>query len=325
MKKACFIVPYFGQLPNYFQLFLNSCANNLNYEWLIFTDCTQQYIYPKNVKKISMSFSDLRKLIQLKFDFPISLVTPKKLCDYKPAFGYIFENYIKGYKYWGHCDIDVIMGNLDNFLPPLFARDYDKIFTLGHFILYKNNFDNNRRFMKSYKGVSLFKKSFTTNNITVFDENYHNDDNVNSIFLNDGVSVFQNDFSFNVKVTPTKFTRVTYNSKSKKTITHVMPGKILIVHTEKGLFEFYIKNSKLEKKEFMYIHLQQRMMRLNMDMHQIVCNFAIIPNGFYQLKDAPKNISEFKMLKKKTLNIHRIRLILKWRLLRIKKLLQNLK
>lgn len=323
MKKVCFIVPYFGKLPNYFQLFLESCSINKNYEWLIITDDKSQYNYPKNVRQVEMSFEELKKVISSKFDFEIRLNTPRKLCDYKPAYGFIFEKYLTGYEYWGHCDIDTIMGNLDDFLTPLLEKNYDKIFTLGHFILYKNTLDNNRRFMKKYKGNLLFKNSFTTDRITVFDENYQNDSNVNSIFINDGAKVFQGDFSFNVKVTPTKFTRIVYDNNLKKPIVYKTPKKILMIHTDEGLFELYIDNNKLRKKEFLYIHLQQRLMKVHMDVQQGVHNFSIVPNGFYKLNKIPVDIDDFKKTKKKTLNIHRIRLILKWKLLRIKKFIQG--
>lgn len=318
MKKLCFIIPYFGKLPNYFQLFLNSCATNEDYNWLIFTDSVDDYDYPQNVRKINMQFNTLRKIIQSKFDFPIKLTTPKKLCDYKPAFGYIFEDYINGYDYWGHCDLDTIMGNLDDFIPQLLEQKYDKIFTLGHFILYKNNKSNNRRFMKKYKGIPLFKESFMNNKITVFDENYNNDDNVNSVFLNDRAKIFQDDFSFNVKVTPTKFTQITYDSKIKKPIVYNRPSKLLIAHTSKGLFEFYVENNEVKKKEFMYIHLQQRLMRVCMDTQKGIYNFAIIPNEFYKLRKVPQNIFEFSRVKKRAMTLHRIRLTLKWRMLKIK-------
>lgn len=51
MYKICLIIPYFGEFKNYFQLFLNSCANNPTINWLIFTDSDQAYFYPDNVKK----------------------------------------------------------------------------------------------------------------------------------------------------------------------------------------------------------------------------------------------------------------------------------
>ena len=57
-KKICFIIPYFGNFKNYFQLFLNSCRLNSDINWLIITDNKDEYDYPKNVKRIELGFND---------------------------------------------------------------------------------------------------------------------------------------------------------------------------------------------------------------------------------------------------------------------------
>ena len=33
------VLPYFGKLPNYFPLFLESCRKNPTVNWLFYTDC----------------------------------------------------------------------------------------------------------------------------------------------------------------------------------------------------------------------------------------------------------------------------------------------
>ena len=53
--KVAFIVPYFGRFPSNFQLWLNSCAWNTDFYWLVFTDDRTCYNYPKNVS-IAKSF-----------------------------------------------------------------------------------------------------------------------------------------------------------------------------------------------------------------------------------------------------------------------------
>ena len=136
----------------------------------MFTDDKTEYNYPSNFKCVYMGFSDLRNIVQSKFDFPICLDRPYKLCDYKPAYGYIFEDYLREYKCWGHCDIDTLMGHLEDFITDRDIAIYDKMFTLGHMIIYKNTEENNRLFMKDFRGVSLYRESFTTAKITVFDE-----------------------------------------------------------------------------------------------------------------------------------------------------------
>lgn len=99
MKKGVFIVPYFGKFNNYFQLFLNSCKFNKNYDWLFFTDDKTVYDYPDNVTVKYTSFEEIRSFIQSKFDFKISLNYPYKFCDLKPMYGYIFSEYIKEYDF----------------------------------------------------------------------------------------------------------------------------------------------------------------------------------------------------------------------------------
>lgn len=323
MKKVCFIVPYFGELPNYFQLFLESCSINENYEWLIITDDQYQYNYPKNVRRIVMSFEELRTMVSSKFDFKISLDTPRKLCDYKPAYGFIFEKYLDGYEYWGHCDIDTIMGNLDNFLPPLLEKKYDKIFTLGHFILYKNSKENNRRFMKSFKGCYLYKQSFQTDDITTFDETYGNDNNVNSVFIENGAKVYEKDLSFNVNLYISRFTRIVYSNKQYITLKY--PLKILFIWSKNGLRYFYVENNKLKSKKVMYIHLQQRKMKINRNLRYNDSPFAIIPNEFYSLNGKiPVSVDDFYKLKRNAFSFQREKMFFKWKWFGLKKKIKAL-
>lgn len=144
------------------------------------------------------------------------MIKPYKLCDYKPAYGYIFEEYLSSYKFWGHCDIDTIMGNLNKYITNDLLNNYDKLFCLGHFIMYRNSYDNNRTFMKPINGNYLYKKSFTNPNITVFDETFGGENNINTIFLHYKKKVYIEDYSFNFKILPTKFIITKLNPKNLK-------------------------------------------------------------------------------------------------------------
>ena len=114
-------------------------------------------------------------------------IIDKVLVDHgrmKPAYGYIFSDFISGYKMWGHCDIDTLMGHLEDFITDRDIAIYDKMFTLGHMIIYKNTEENNRLFMKDFRGVSLYRESFTTDKITVFDEEgISNGININQLII----------------------------------------------------------------------------------------------------------------------------------------------
>jgi hypothetical protein len=98
--KICFIIPYFGKLPNNFDIFLNSCKYNKTINYLLVTDDKTYYEYPDNFRVEYMSFDHLKNKIQNKYDFKINLSKPYKLCDFKPAYGDIFNEYLSEYDFW---------------------------------------------------------------------------------------------------------------------------------------------------------------------------------------------------------------------------------
>lgn len=138
MKKICLIIPYFGKLPNYFNFWLKSCEYNKSIDWLLVTDNNINNL-PNNIKLLNTSFSDLVSYIQKRFDFNLNIQTPYKLCDFKPCYGYIFKDFLNEYDFWGHCDMDLIWGDIRSFLPDDVLNSYDRIFDQGHLSIYRNN------------------------------------------------------------------------------------------------------------------------------------------------------------------------------------------
>ena len=94
MNKCCFIIPYFGKLPKTFPIFLKSCAKNPEFNWLIFTNDDTAFDYPLNVSVVHMTLDELSSLADKKLGFKVALDKAYKLCDFKPAYGFIFEDYI---------------------------------------------------------------------------------------------------------------------------------------------------------------------------------------------------------------------------------------
>lgn len=164
--KVLFIIPYYGKLPCYFPAWLISAKAQKNIDFLLITDLFTEE--SDNIKVLNWSFSKLKNFIQSKFNFKISLERPYKFCDYRPAYGYIFEEYLKGYDFWGHCDIDTIFGDLWSFLEEPLER-YDAIGRWGHLSLYKNTPKINRLFM-SDKGFFNYKEVFSNDYSYAFDE-----------------------------------------------------------------------------------------------------------------------------------------------------------
>lgn len=325
MKKCCFLIPYFGKLPDNFPVFLKTCEENMNFNWILFTDDETAYNYPENFKVIYMSFFELQEKIRAKFDFPILLEKPYKLCDFKPAYGFIFEEYLSNYSFWGHCDIDTIMGNLDKYITWELLNKYDKLFCLGHMILYRNNYENNRVFMKPIDGRSFYKESFTNPNITVFDETFGGTENINTIFEKYNKKIYTKDFSFNFKILPTKFIKTTLNGMTLEFEDEIYKDAIYV--WDKGeTYRLYVNDGKLYKEECMYMHFQQRKMNFS---QSILENdkFQIIPNKFISFNESVVTIKNFNKIKFKSrrLCFHYFKIQYNWKKYAISKRIEEYK
>jgi hypothetical protein len=171
MKKIALINCYMGEFPWFFKFFLKSCEFNPTIDFFIFTDNILGDNIPENVKIIPFSLTDFNQLATIKLGFDINIDKPYKLCDFKPAYGFLFSEYLEGYDFWGITDIDVIYGRIREFMTDEFLDNYDTICVRHDFItaccmLFKNtNYVNN-----------LFKKSkdyqmiFTSPKNYAFDE-----------------------------------------------------------------------------------------------------------------------------------------------------------
>lgn len=298
MKKCIIILPYFGKFNNYFNLFLKSCELNPDFNWLIFTDDKSEYNYPANIRVEYMSFSEFREIVQKKFDFKIALETPYKLCDYRPAYGYIFQEYIKEYQFWGYCDCDLIFGKISDFISDDMLKNYDKLFTVGHFSILRNTAEVNTTFMNSINGMEYFKTVYSDNNNFAFDELVFND-----IFRNTKLKFYQIDLSYNISV-------YHYNFRITRRIPDVnryftedyMPTITIWDNGVLKRYYFSEDDGRLLNNEYMYIHLQHRKMNNKLvDFNK----YQILPNSFINLNksDSSINLMNFSGTKKSILSI----------------------
>lgn len=281
MKKTI-VIPYFGKFPAHFKLFLRSCEYNSGYNWLIFTDNQEHYNYPSNVRKISMSFNDLRKLIQKKFKFQIRLKVPYKLCDFKPAYGYIFSDWLNDSDWWGYSDCDLIYGNLDRVIGQDVFETYDKIFTTGHLAFYRNTSSVNKCFMKAYYNIDYAKRVFTNKRIYAFDENI-----INELFLLNNLKIYTDDLSANPSVYYYHFRLIKRVYNIKRYLTEDYVPSIYIWNSG-NMYRYYYSDDdgRLTKNEFAYMHFQQR----NMSLKGNESDFALIkPNCLMMLNNEDRN------------------------------------
>lgn len=158
------LICYYGKFPWYFPFFIHSCEFNPSIDFLIFSDNSYTGDIPANVKIVNKSIEDLKRLASKKLGFEVNIDFPYKLCDFKPAYGVIFSEYIKGYIFWAQSDIDIIFGDIRKFMTADFLERYDFIslrhdYTTGCFALYRNNDLMNTIFTRSKDYKEVFSSS----------------------------------------------------------------------------------------------------------------------------------------------------------------------
>ncbi|MGO5416740.1 DUF6625 family protein [Collinsella sp. LCP19S3_B11] len=260
MKRCVFILPWFGPLRNYFSLFLRSCEANPNYDWLLITDQTIPEV-PGNVEIVSMTFPEFQAYVQSKFDFPLALNRPYKICDFKPALGYVLEDKLKEYEYWAHCDCDLVFGQLDQYLEPLLDSGYDKLFAAGHLTIYRNVPEVNRLFMsRDCDGESMYRMAFSHLESFAFDEMLWAR-NIHTLFIEQGASVYEDDLSFNASTKYFELRREYYDPNVRRWIVQNQTPKALWVDAS-GIHGFYQSSGVSKVQSYIYAHLQGRKMRI---------------------------------------------------------------
>lgn len=245
MKKIAIIFPYFGHLPVQYRMWRVSALANPTIDFMFFTDSD---VEPAgNIIVHKMCFDVFRQIVQSKFDFPVTLDRPYKLCEYKQAYGYILQQYIEQYDFWGYGDLDLIYGDLRHFLTDeVLTRQF--LLGWGHLTLLHNDADSNAYFMKQIEGYQNYKEAFTTTKITFFDEYGYKgcsdkwrDNRPQDCWLEwpfDNASKPKQSYHFNSLTRGWK--------------------QVVFEHVDNKLYMIRFNRGKVEKMESMYAHFQHR-------------------------------------------------------------------
>jgi hypothetical protein len=131
MQRIALICCYLGKLPNYFNLFLESCRTNPTIDIIIIGDKLPYKNSLPNVRFYKSTLDDLNKRFTEKLGFDVNLPKAYKLCDYKPGYGLLFNDLLKDYNFWGYIDIDLIFGNIRHFFPESLLEKNDILTVRG--------------------------------------------------------------------------------------------------------------------------------------------------------------------------------------------------
>jgi hypothetical protein len=147
------LMPYFGQWPEWIDLFMWSCARNPNVQWHFFTDCGELASRPANVTLHPMTWEQCACHVQRVCGLRAPPARPYKLCDFRFAYGHLFADYVAGYDFWGFGDVDVIYGDLQAFwTPTLLSHDlvtFNRTHVSGHLTLVRNTPEAALRYRES--------------------------------------------------------------------------------------------------------------------------------------------------------------------------------
>ncbi|MFA5007876.1 MAG: DUF6625 family protein [Candidatus Omnitrophota bacterium] len=176
LYKILLIQIWFGKWPNWINLLIETCRHNHEIDWLIFSDQNPPINQSQNIKYIKITSSQIESLIAQKSGVEICLENFWKAGDSKVLFGVIFQEYIKGYDFWGYCDSDLMWGDIRNFLPEDSLKEFDIITACrccicGQFTIFKNKEPINFLFQKA----PYYKEKFKSNQVEHIDENLINE------------------------------------------------------------------------------------------------------------------------------------------------------
>lgn len=281
MKKACFVIPYFGNLPDYFDIFLRTCEKNADFDWLIITDDDTPHPYPQNVHVQYSTFNAFQNRVQAHFDFTIALPNAYKICDFRAAFGELFAEELKEYRFWGHCDLDQYFGSINHFITEEVLNTYDKIMCLGHFTLFRNTpYINALYKIPDKNSGQSYRDAFSDRAHWIFDE-WPTDEHTSSnrIFKQEGVKTWLCPQYFcDLQPFKSTFRRTLFNYETESWTDDRVKNEVFIWNNG-ILSRCYSIEGKLMIQEVLYVHIRQRkMMYTEYDSTKV--GFLIEPNRF---------------------------------------------
>lgn len=240
--KKCLIVCWFGNFPKYFNIFEKTCSYNLDYDFLIFTDQIHEPEH-KNIKIKTINLNDLKKIIEKKLNFEVKIDRPYKFCDFKPAYGDIFEEYIKDYEYFGYCDIDMLFGRINHFVKDDEIKQYEKINICGHYTLYKNN-EKCRKLYKEKGSIFPYDIVYTNTENYAFDEY----SGMKKIAQCNKIKTLEIN----------EFADIDKRYSRYKCVNHINYNEQFFLWSDGELFRCYKEDNIIKKEEFMYLHFQKK-------------------------------------------------------------------
>jgi hypothetical protein len=277
------LVPYFGRLPPYFDLWLESCRHNPGVGWTVLTDRHVDLDVPPNVRIHRTSFGAVADRVAEVLGGAPGLTHPYKLCDVKPTYGDVFGDYLAGYDFWGYCDLDVVFGDVRRFVTEEILADADKVYAGGHLSFIRNEPGLNTLYRRGAEvGMLDYREVVATPRALAFDEWGPQRNGLNAIFSAHGRKVHLAEMPYAdvktrhyaLRTNREGFTLEPETAASERRKRHIMyafdTGRLTqhAIDTDTG--------EPVEREEA-YIHLQKRPMSRDQGLGTSPQRFVVLP------------------------------------------------
>lgn len=281
MEKIVVISVYYGKLPPYYRLWLRSCELNPTIDFLFFTDIELNAL-PKNVQLINMSFQSFKELASKKLGKDVCIDAPYKICDYRPMFGQILQNYLTEYDYWAHCDMDMVFGDLRSFFERFELNNYDRFLYLGHLSLYRNTPACNQYYKLPGSRCGSWEYVVSTPKNCLFDEW----SGVYGIFHENKLPMFEERIFADISMIYARFRLALDDPNYDQQVFYWENGKV---------YRSYWLDGIEHQEEFIYIHFKKRHFGKESFDASAAQGFFIGPDGFTE-KEGPARIEDVERI-----------------------------
>ncbi|SFH62511.1 hypothetical protein SAMN05216405_4614 [Lachnospiraceae bacterium NLAE-zl-G231] len=264
--RVCFVICWFGKLPDYLSIWLKTCKFNKRFYFLLITDERINITLPNNVRYIVFTKEKFLMRIGERIIKNPSLDEPYRVCDFRPMYGIIFKEELVGYDFWGYCDIDLIFGDISTFISKRDFNEKDAIFNGGHFTLLKNNEQMNNLY-KCKGSLFRYKTVAKRDAIYAFDETtgIQNIARVNNVNARFGIPYID---------TESKYTQL----RSRMECSN--PNNQAFFWEKGHLYRVKEENKTCYYQEIAYMHLQKRKLTILDERVMSSESFWVMPKGF---------------------------------------------
>lgn len=278
--KIVIIGFYYGTFPAWMPYWLRSCADNPTVDFLLVTDIKLDCL-PDNVSLAKKTMPQVKELFQEKLGMEIALEKPYKLCDYRPLYGILLEESIKEYDYWGHCDFDLIWGDIREMTSRYELVKYDKFLPLGHLSLYRNKEEVNRYYRLEGSKCGDYLSVLGSNDNFAFDET----EGIYAIYEHNHLPMFTRRIFAEIKTFHKRFRLKQCDRNYKHQVFYYENGKVYRAYQESG---------RIKTEEYIYIHFRRKLPVKKTEGWQELGAFYITPDGFFDKQEGIPKLLEIE-------------------------------